>query len=330
MIAHPFPPYGVFSGRYRTLGDDEDAVMPHWMPDADLEERVRTFKKWRNKQLKEISEFLWPRYDRVNRDWIGGASSFALEATTAEINAIIDEFRSGVFEQLRKPSTKLMASDMKDHLFHFQIEDDVKRPSGETIRQYDKTLSDSEYENIRIVIDNAIGGGVGPARKVTGLFWLKTELVRPRPYQSAMLVDRDDFTCEIAHTSFHSSIISGHCIQGMMLGCAVLEDWLNNEIDYSEDRADALAQYMVDWGDRRVFAGVHYPTDNIASWTLAMALIPHIFGHVDIITEFARTAIVERSRVFKLVDTRYRTIDALKPAVDYLDSWVPKSIAATS
>jgi hypothetical protein len=33
-----------------------------------------------------------------------------------------------------------------------------------------------------------------------------------------------------------------------------------------------LRQYSVDVGDRRVLAGVHYPSDNLGSWTTALLL----------------------------------------------------------
>jgi len=40
---------------------------------------------------------------------------------------------------------------------------------------------------------------------------------------------------------------------------------------------DKLRQFTVDIGDRRVFAGVHYPSDNLSSWYTALKLIPHVF-----------------------------------------------------
>ena len=39
-----------------------------------------------------------------------------------------------------------------------------------------------------------------------------------------------------------------------------------------------MKQYMVDIGDRRVFAGVHYPSDNLASWFCALRLCDHFFS----------------------------------------------------
>jgi hypothetical protein len=40
---------------------------------------------------------------------------------------------------------------------------------------------------------------------------------------------------------------------------------------------DVFRQFVIDVGDRRVFAGVHYPSDNLASWYVAMRLIPRVF-----------------------------------------------------
>jgi len=77
------------------------------------------------------------------------------------------------------------------------------------------------------------------------------------------------------HTGTHPSLISGHSIQGILLSRMVLEFWLqNNEIekfDKNDIQIKSLAQYAVNFGDRRVFAGVHYPSDNNASWFVALS-----------------------------------------------------------
>ncbi len=59
----------------------------------------------------------------------------------------------------------------------------------------------------------------------------------------------------------------------------------------------ALQQFAVDIGDRRVFAGVHYPSDNISSWYAALRIIPHIFDGQSAAT-FLWTAITTKSLVY--------------------------------
>jgi hypothetical protein len=72
-------------------------------------------------------------------------------------------------------------------------------------------------------------------------------------------------------------------------------------------REASLAQYMVDIGDRRVFAGVHYPSDNIASWIMALSLMPEVYADPVRIEGFVRKAIFERSRVFQMISAAYFT-----------------------
>ena len=83
---------------------------------------------------------------------------------------------------------------------------------------------------------------------------------------------------------------------------------------------------MVDWGDRRVFAGVHYMTDNIASWTLARRLIPHLFKHPQQVEDLAVQAITRQSRVFSDIVQHF---DPDSPArtmlLDYFPEAVPSS-----
>jgi hypothetical protein len=62
-------------------------------------------------------------------------------------------------------------------------------------------------------------------------------------------------------------------------------------------------QYAVDFGDRRVMAGVHYPSDNLGSWLLALDLIPRVCSP-DTGAEVKRriwTAISARSVIFRIL-----------------------------
>jgi hypothetical protein len=39
-----------------------------------------------------------------------------------------------------------------------------------------------------------------------------------------------------------------------------------------------MRRFLIDTGDRRVFAGLHYPSDNVGSWFVAMRLCRHVYG----------------------------------------------------
>ena len=112
-----------------------------------------------------------------------------------------------------------------------------------------------------------------PERVGASVLTLKMQFQRPRPYVVSHLQGRDKWTWEHAKTSLSSSMISGHGIMGCMLGC-VLFSWLSEyEPELAKKYRLALQQCAVGIGDRRVFAGVHYPSDNLASWIVATRLV---------------------------------------------------------
>ena len=85
------------------------------------------------------------------------------------------------------------------------------------------------------------------------------------------------FSVEGAKSAFTPSIMSGHSLQGLYAAPAAYLDQ-QQQIDVLPGARRSLAQFGVDFGDRRVFAGVHYPSDNLASWFIALKLAPPCFG----------------------------------------------------
>ena len=78
-----------------------------------------------------------------------------------------------------------------------------------------------------------------------------------------------------AYTSQTGSAPSGHAVQGYCLAGAVYEDLLESPPSWFTPGSDShnkaltlLYQTAYDVGDRRMIAGVHYPSDNYASATL--------------------------------------------------------------
>ena len=59
----------------------------------------------------------------------------------------------------------------------------------------------------------------------------------------------------------------------------------------------ALLQLAVDIGDRRVFAGIHYPSDAIASWIVVKTLADHVFRNSEV-KGLLLEAIKTRSEVY--------------------------------
>lgn len=301
-----FQPYGVIPGEYKAKSLDMNIVMRAWRPKLPQNERVRTFNKWRQDRLDEFVISLWPRFDFQQRQWVGPAKAFAEALTEIEIDAMIDAFMGPSTTLKATPTSPLAAQDIENHLEHYKYEDQAPNPPGVNYRQYDRTLTTAEDKDFKEIMIRAISAGRTIGEKSAGHFFFKNQMQRPRPLHAAIVFRReDDFVSELSQRGQHPSIVSGHCFQGTMMACAVLEQWMNSGSQPAPERVASLAQYMVDFGDRRVFAGVHYPTDNVASWVLAISLIPEVFENPQPILGFLRDAVTSRSTVFQLIRDQY-------------------------
>ena len=198
----------------------------------------------------------------------------------------------------------------------FDIEDRFK--TWEVLFLYDKTFSAKQKQLAEIVSDlsQVIGN------KVEGFLWFKRQLQRPRPYQAAHIFSELNFHVRGANTAMHASVPSGHTFVVCMMACAIYEAWLDQHLDVSQRQLAALGYFAMDQGDRRVFAGVHYPSDNVVSWALAVNIIPHIYRHHDKISKFLHTAITQQSHVYNLIEKDYRQRKVFKELLEYLDNEV--------
>jgi membrane-associated phospholipid phosphatase len=143
----------------------------------------------------------------------------------------------------------------------------------------------------------------------------KRELQRPRPHQVASLHGLA-FEVQRAPGAVTSATPSGHAIQGLMgVAGAIVE--LRRYHRFDAPLLSRLRQYAVDVGDRRVFAGVHFPTDNLASWCLALSLCSHVYGQDgDFARAFMAEAITRHSAVHAALAASGSPL--LAPGLDWL------------
>jgi hypothetical protein len=107
----------------------------------------------------------------------------------------------------------------------------------------------------------------GISESMPYLSYLKKGIQRCRPNQAAYIVKEPNFSWEVTLGGHTPSMPSGHCWQGLMMYLKIANsDFLERLSEKKEVSLENLARACVDHGDRRVFAGVHYPSDNVASW----------------------------------------------------------------
>lgn len=292
---------------------------------------------WRERYVEDISNHVWPKYDEDQEPkWVGGAAAFAQDASDAELDLMVSSFQNTdiISDLVRPPLHDSALNPHRNHLWHFYAEDRGGVPEGAS--EFEEKASVTPFSNIAFFDSHwahlsQLVGSISQ-RKLAGLFSFKMNFQRPRPQQAAFILGKSDFEYRNAnnhtHTGLHPSLPSGHCLQGFLLTCALVE-MLGQRGALDGYDLRGLKQYAVDFGDRRVFAGVHYPTDNIASWVIVLRLIPEIFeaAHRPEIMAFALDAIQNYSRVFELIDDNYDGHQDLAHAYGFLRSEISNAQA---
>lgn len=262
------PPYGLMpTGLY---------PLPHPLKGPDGWNGLVDYELWLDAVARLLGDTLWPLWD-AGSGWSGGAATRMEALTLADfalfpgLRALLDEpFRAGATE----PNKVL-----------FSIEDirDVEDEGGTIItdKSLDRTLEiyfGGALDPSHLAIKNGYIGGLASNAGDIDLD-LKARIRRPRAYQAAVILRLDDFTYEDATSAVTPSMISGHCFQTSMGGIAA---WLAaKQAGLPDASLDAIAHHTCDVGDRRVMAGVHYPSDNISSWITALLAHPFVFGDKD-------------------------------------------------
>jgi hypothetical protein len=206
------------------------------------------------------------------------------------------------------PDAKPRAINCPQHFTFFKEEDPGKIFQSYSL--YDGTLD----TKLPPVFADAFFAGLKTKCSSTQLQY-KVRFQRPRAYQMALLLHRPNFNHEEGISSMTPSMISGHCFQGMIGVGAVMERILESGMSFSDDSWQALRQYAVDIGDRRVMAGVHYPSDNLGSWIVLMRLSNRVFRDKRV-KQYLWQGIEEQSLIYDLVKSS--GAQEYAPALDLL------------
>jgi hypothetical protein len=324
-------PFGILNNEQKGLLTDLYAPMYEW-PDTQA-----AFRTLLDGWLKEVAEAIWPVWTGTR--WEGSAAKTMEDATRRELELAIRLYHGGgdAPDILAEVPEIPDAPDgrRRNHQWHYEVED--ARVHDEKFAYLE--LPDGEEPSYEFRTSKTIGSNCllyepgTDIERFEKLFWgrmrglqpplydIKQLFQRPRPWTAAAALGcgkkfRWITATGIIHTGVHPSILSGHCVQGILGGCAVFDALLDAIEETGEGlsnpRIRGIQKYMVDWGDRRVFAGVHYMTDNIASWTLARRLIPHLFRNARQVENFAVQAITRHSKVFADILEHFHPSDSAR------------------
>jgi hypothetical protein len=256
--APPVPPYGLMPGGW------EEGARNGPLPVGFTAD---TWSAFFEQTRDAIAEVLWPHHDGAR--WQGQAVAAMEALTRADFDLLERTFRA----VLDKPVGSTGDLAMVSHKVLFMAEDDMPVSGGlfETMRRY---LAGQPAAVVAGAVTAARAANIGVMGPRPLAF--KRALQRPRPWQMALLMGRP-FSHEHAKSAASPAIMSGHSLQGLFAAAAAYLDQ-QQQFDQLPGARRALAQFGVDFGDRRVFAGVHYPSDNLASWFIDLKMAPVCFG----------------------------------------------------
>jgi membrane-associated phospholipid phosphatase len=280
--------------------------------------------------VDRIAESIWPRWGGFTRapGWEGPASRFMLRLTELDLALTkkLQPQHALVARQQAVGGAEL--GDQSLHSALFRDEDPGGRVAERPIRKYLLPHERNVLDQAALALAQSLNATKGqaelPARfqhwgqvhPTAPTLPSKRELQRPRPHQVASMLGVP-FTRFNAPGATTSAMPSGHAIQGMMGVVGAVVELLPFHT-FDADTLSRLRQYAVDVGDRRVFAGVHYPTDNLASWCMALSLCPHVYGaSADFAWSFMSEAIRSHSLVHRQL--RHEASPLLAPGLAWLD-----------
>lgn len=262
------PPYGRMVEEWENLIEGEGSAPAAWHTST-------RWLAWREDLITAMNRVLWPRYDHKTHAWVGAARDMMLDLTRIDFE-LMRELRPLIKAQVQ------LKGEAPTHYELFQLEDiDEDLNDKVTGFRLDRTMRASLRRYLagnldKRRTDDIVGGfnlGLGSKAGNTDLEF-KRFFQRPRPYQMAVLMDERWFTHQHAKSAVTPAMISGHCFETAMAGITAF--YRAREIGCGADALDAIVRHAIDVGDRRVIAGVHYPSDNISSWITAMAIAEHV------------------------------------------------------
>jgi hypothetical protein len=307
-------PHTVIAGELPPWGQMDDTLFAEILPPIPLDWRLRDgtqpscddWWEWLLAIVQDIGFLIWPAY--APGAWTDATVGRMLDADFTLLAAL----RWNIGLPINSVSPTIV-----QHGDLFTEEDDGKTAFGTGYERYDPTLPKQVVDCLPTVMTAGIVDKVGSLDLQLKLFFQ-----RPRAYQVALLQSRKGFSYQSANTANSPSLVSGHCLQSSLAGCTAFAAFAVSS-NLNATSIKVLQQFTVDIGDRRVFAGVHYPSDNLSSWFTALKLVPRVFDAqvAPDIKAFLWEAINSRSIVYNAIKEHARSnaVSPYKPAVEALE-----------
>jgi len=280
------PPWGQMNEDFVT-GIARRSMAPDWRPLGGARRSKKRWRMWRAHLIGQIAGAIWPVYQPDGARWSDDAVQRLFDA----------DFRllAKLHPHLHRPIRAAAPTTVAHAVFFAEEDGNVATPFGTGYERYDPLLP----QDVRLDLIDVMNDGI--QYKVAELdLSLKQVFQRPRPWQVAYIQGRSGYAYREAHSANTPSLVSGHCLEGSIGGCNA---FVELSARMSSKSIRTLCQFTVDIGDRRVFAGIHYPSDNLSSWITAFHLVPHVFRARTArrVRAFLWTALDAHSAVFAAV-----------------------------
>lgn len=262
-MPHDLRPYGRTAEEY--LQDAARNPVPEgWQ--RGVAARADRLAHWLRGTEQKLATVAWPRFDPARGDWKTEDAAYAsMQALTADDFEVMGRIQAAGF--LDRPASPQARG--RTHREFFMVED--TGTFGGFHADYDASLPVMAQRVLPALIHRGLSECAGSL-----VIQLKEVFQRPRAFQTALWQNRTGLWRLGTRSADHPSFVSGHAMQGLV---GTMHAWLSlRRLGYELDRVSeaALAQLAAHIGDRRVMAGVHYPSDSVASWIVALDLVEHV------------------------------------------------------
>ncbi len=290
-----FPVYGHTADYYQEAVEVEQP--PGWVVSTG------EWKEWYDQTCSALSE-IWPR---PSDNW---TEQRYWQVTQADLS-LMRRFQASPHWKAKTGKLYLLEDANQDWV----VENSSNQPDNQSPNAHVKVV-DSRYGTTFAIEhpQSPLGLAGEPAKQTLlnvfakgylrasmNLHAIKRDFQRPRPALAQFLLDPTLRLrrLELTATGHTPSFIAGHTAETLVCAIHVLLDIPGKFTDQTEDGIDALLQWANEVGERRIWAGLHYPLDSLGGWVFVTRLLPHVYER-----DQARRALyllvraIDRSRLY--------------------------------